>query len=316
MDMDKPRRANGFSPPYTFAQVSTWIFLPSLVIEFLLFATPLLPLEATIPCSVLYVLSALASAYYAILATRTDPVDPRLEPPQESGQPCRYNASAPTKHCWICDKQVGEKSMHCKFCNKCVDHFDHHCLWLNTCVGKANYTYFFRTMVSIMIMLIIHFSVQTAIIIAIFVGDSDTKVRAEDWFNTDGTIPIVVVMGVFLFFDISSLILIGQLFTFHLKLQRENLTTYAFIVRDNQLRREKAKKEQELESKREEEIFRAKAEGRSCYHCQLVTGSTCRYNCGMPQCDPMQEPKKPPAANGVDEERPKTQEEAKVPEAQ
>jgi hypothetical protein len=66
----------------------------------------------------------------------TDPADPRLEGAITNNTddgvgpstPCSWDPNEPTKQCWICDIQVGEKSMHCKFCNKCVDRFDHHCM--------------------------------------------------------------------------------------------------------------------------------------------------------------------------------------------
>jgi hypothetical protein len=135
--MERPRRAHGLQPPYNSMQVSTWVFLPTLVLEFLFFVSPILPLEASIPCTILFCGLAAASAYLGIRAMGTDPADPRLDAavnsPDADGTrtPCdarTWDPNEPTKQCWICDIQVGEKSMHCKFCNKCVDHFDHHCM--------------------------------------------------------------------------------------------------------------------------------------------------------------------------------------------
>lgn len=124
MDLTRPRRTNGLNPPYTPAQVATWVFLPLLCLEFLFFVTPLLPLAASIPCTIFFMASAFASVFYAYTAMKIDPADPRLC----TSVTTRNNNSEATKQCWICDIQVGEKSMHCKFCNKCVDHFDHHCM--------------------------------------------------------------------------------------------------------------------------------------------------------------------------------------------
>lgn len=123
MDLDRPRRVNGLSRPYTAAQISTWVFLPMLVLQFLFFAAPLLPIAASIPCSIIFCGLAVCSSYFGYLSMKVDPVDPRLT----SNNPSDLS-TGPTKQCWICDTQVGEKSMHCKFCNKCVDHFDHHCM--------------------------------------------------------------------------------------------------------------------------------------------------------------------------------------------
>jgi hypothetical protein len=123
-DNERPRRKNGLSTPYTIAQVSTWITLPTLVLEFLFFVSPILPLAASIPCTLVFVGLAALSAYYGIMAMYIDPSDPRLLATAD----CTIDPAESTKHCWICDTTVAEKSMHCKFCNKCVNHFDHHCM--------------------------------------------------------------------------------------------------------------------------------------------------------------------------------------------
>jgi palmitoyltransferase ZDHHC1/11 len=123
MDLERPRRVNGLSRPYTAAQISTWVFLPMLVLQFLFFAAPLLPMAASISCSIIFCGLAACSSYFGYLSMKVDPRDPRLV----SNNPID-SFDGPTKQCWICDAQVGEKSMHCKFCNKCVDHFDHHCM--------------------------------------------------------------------------------------------------------------------------------------------------------------------------------------------
>jgi palmitoyltransferase ZDHHC1/11 len=135
----RPRRVNGLAPPYTAAQISTWIFLPLLVLEFCLFVSPILPLAASIPCTLAFGGFAALATYFGYMAMKVDPKDPRLSSSSngENGSevdsnnnntPVVVNPEEPTKQCWICDVQVGEKSMHCKFCNKCVDHFDHHCM--------------------------------------------------------------------------------------------------------------------------------------------------------------------------------------------
>lgn len=140
----RPRRVNGLQPPYTATQLSTWIILPVLVLQFLFFVSPILPLSASIVCTIIFCGIAGAGTYFGYMAMKIDPSDPRLllhgssansgtntgqsssSHPNHEHRPVDPNE--PTKQCWICDIQVGEKSMHCKFCNKCVDHFDHHCM--------------------------------------------------------------------------------------------------------------------------------------------------------------------------------------------
>jgi hypothetical protein len=160
-------------------------------------------------------------------------------------------------------------------------------MWLNTCVGKANYLFFFRTMLSITAMLLVHGSIQLALVIDIFVGSEATRSRTEEWFQVDATIPIVVVLSLFLLFDLAAFSLILQLLTFHLKLQREGLTTYAFIVQDNQKRRERTKLENELAAKRGLEIEKAREEGRWYRIWRLEGGDCIRKTCGIEFCDPL-----------------------------
>lgn len=312
-DLERPRRTNGLSPPYTPAQVSTWVFMPTLVLEFLLVVSPILPRAASIPCTILFCACATASIYFGYTAMKTDPSDPRLlnangrENNNSNGSNSNGNSNSqcrvidpqePTKQCWICDIQVGEKSMHCKFCNKCVDHFDHHCMWLNTCVGRANYNYFFRTMVCIKAMLFVQAAIQVALIVDIYMGSGATKERAEDWFSVGTVTPAVAIMGVCLVFNFVSMSLIGQLLLFHLKLQKDGITTYQFIVQQNQVRRERAKKENELNTRRQAAIERAKREGKGFLVFRLQHGGSLRTKCGWTIFDPLDEDDEKNETNG------------------
>ncbi|KAL3913451.1 MAG: hypothetical protein SGILL_006486 [Bacillariaceae sp.] len=273
MTAARPRRKNGLAPPYTAAQLSTWVFLPILVLEFLFFVSPILPLAASIPCTLLFCLFAFTSTFYAYMAMKVDPKDPRVPSEINGGDVCTavVDPEEPTKQCWICDIQVGEKSMH----------------WLNTCVGKANYHFFFRCMISIAIMLVIQATIQIALILDIYLGNGNTKQRAEEWFKADATIAVVIVMGIFIFCNLAALSLIGQLLLFHLKLQRKGLSTYQFIVQDNQRRRERARENEELQMRRTMAVAHAKTEGKGCYALQLQMGGFCREKCQLACCDPL-----------------------------
>ncbi|KAL7557286.1 hypothetical protein ACA910_016248 [Epithemia clementina (nom. ined.)] len=206
----------------------------------------------------------------------------------------RFPDNEETKQCWICDTQVAHHAMHCKYCNKCVSHFDHHCLWLNTCVGAKNYKDFFRVMLSISAMQIVHLAISMGLVVDIFL-QGPTDDRANDWLGISGTAEAVAaVLLFFMVFDFISLILLAQLIAFHMHLQKENITTYQYIVQDGQRRREKAKLQMELHQQRESELARAREEGQSCYVLRLNAGDKFRqWGCGG--ClDPLEMPQPPP----------------------
>ena len=178
----------------------------------------------------------------------------------------------PTKFCWICTVDVHELSMHCKFCDKCVGKFDHHCQWLNTCVGKANYNYFFKTVASTLALVVVRGGILAGLVVSFFVqyaqdrnGDKlggGTLERANDWFGAETGIAVMAVNLFFFAVDMACASLVGQLCLFHIRLQREGITTYAYIVRDGQRKREAARKKMELERRRISAVLEAKRDGR------------------------------------------------------
>jgi hypothetical protein len=159
---------------------------------------------------------------------------------------------------------------------------------LNTCIGEANYKAFFRTMVYIFCMELAHFMIQIGLIIDIFIG-GPTKDRADDWFHA-GTFEFVTAMLIFfLVFNSISIFLIGQLLWFHSGLQRENLTTYKYIVRDHQRKRDKMRLEGEIMQLRHTEMARAKQQGNNLAAFRLEKGDQCRQ-AGCISCDPLNVP--------------------------
>lgn len=191
------------------------------------------------------------------------------------------------KQCWICDTQVAKHSMHCKFCNKCVYHFDHHCLWLNTCIGHSNYKPFYRTMVSLFIMELIHFITQVVLILDIFIEFGPTKQLANNWI---GYKPIVAVLIYFVLFNSVSMGLLGQLILFHMNLQTKKITTYEYIVIDSRRRRELSQLKADLESLRVREIALAQNNHDIIRTIQLSCGGFCRNELHCPYFDPLQFP--------------------------
>jgi hypothetical protein len=142
-------------------------------------------------------------------------------------------------------------------------------------------------MVSIAGLLIVHVAIQIALVLDIYLGNGASKQRSEDWFNADSTIAVVAVMSAFVVVDLVALSLILQLLVLHIKLQREGLSTYQFIVRENQRRRDQTKLEHELKYRREVAIKNAIEEGKGCYVFRLENGGFLRESCGLAFCDPL-----------------------------
>jgi hypothetical protein len=296
--MSSTKRRNGLESPYSRMQMSTWITLPALVVQFLMFCTPVLPLAASIACTVVFCGACLAAALYGYVATVVDPMDSRLshdgEEPENKGHllrllkvPARQqtqhspgeavnghnheNDDEKTKYCWVCEHDVAEPSMHCRYCNKCVSKFDHHCQWLNTCIGERNYPYFYRTLWSIAVLLVVHMVVLLGLAIDILIG-GPSKARAEDWCSANLSELVAAVNIFFFIFDFICISLILQLLLFHIKLRRAGLSTYQYILQDNAKKREQKKITQEKESRRIVAIGQAKRDSKSVLSVRLAMG--------------------------------------------
>eukprot|EP00978_Attheya_sp_CCMP212_P006618 scaffold15327_cov58-Attheya_sp.AAC.8 len=346
-------------------QITTWVLLPVLLIQFGLFVTPILPFAVSIPCTIVYGVLGFLSAYFGYLTSATDPIDEKLcahngaqpstysnvsevpcgvlcclfPPPSSKTQSTHHHHadektpmkakrvkggtespdSAETfadnhasshlnnlstesgdheeddedsKYCWVCETRVEEHSMHCKYCNKCVGGFDHHCQWLNTCVGKANYPYFFRTVVYTCVFVAAHLLCIVAIIVFYFLEDSSFEEggihrRANNWlgvFDYVGNI-IVGINIAFLSLNVISFGLLAQLLLFHLELRREKLTTYAYIVRDGVRRRDQARESSNTRSRRIVSIQEAKDAKQNWRVLHLKWGKC--VGGVWPSCDPI-----------------------------
>eukprot|EP00571_Detonula_confervacea_P002665 CAMPEP_0172324514 /NCGR_PEP_ID=MMETSP1058-20130122/51540_1 /TAXON_ID=83371 /ORGANISM="Detonula confervacea, Strain CCMP 353" /LENGTH=441 /DNA_ID=CAMNT_0013040803 /DNA_START=104 /DNA_END=1429 /DNA_ORIENTATION=- len=306
-------RTNGFQKPLNPMQIGTWILLPTLLIQFVLFATPILPLAASIPCTICVFICGGFTAYFGYQCCKIDPIDHRLRChlAHRNGEPEGGNGAEAgrsndegrvegdvTKFCWVCGIDVHESSMHCKFCNKCVENFDHHCHWLNTCVGKANYSYFFWAVGSTLSMVIVRGGVLAGLVISFFiqyaqemnVGGSggSTLERSNNWFGADAGLAVALVNAIFLAVDMVCTVLLVQLFSFHIRLRHEDITTYTYIVRDGQRKRETGRNKMELERRRISALQQAEREGKfvkkwrlSAAGCPHVGEVICR------PCDPL-----------------------------
>ena len=286
-------------------QIGTWMLLPLLLLQFLLFATPVLPLVASIICTIGVFLSGISSAYFAYWCCKIDPIDARLrchlarQRGEMSGDVANSDAEhsheleGPTKFCWVDNIDIHESSMHCKFCDKCVYKFDHHCHWLNTCVGDANYRYFFRAVGATLAMVIVRGGALAWLVISYFIQYSQQDgprgpavVRFDDWFGANVGIILALVNAAFLSVDVICIALLLQLFFFHVRLRHEGITTYAFIVRGGQKKRESEVKKIQLERRRITAIQKAEREGMIIIKWRLAAAGCVGYNLCRP-CDPL-----------------------------
>lgn len=135
-------------------------------------------------------------------------------------------------------------------------------------------------MLYITAMLVVHCFIQIALIIDIFMGGS-TKQRADDWFETRSPTTIAGVYIGFVVFDLICLSLILQLLHFHMMLRKKGLTTYRYIVRETQRKREKTNQEQARKNQRMLAMGKANDEGNKFLALRLKLGETCQF------CDPL-----------------------------
>lgn len=152
-------------------------------------------------------------------------------------------------------------------------------------MGEANYRYFLKTMDYIMAMEVSHFFIQLGLVIDSFLGGA-TAQRQDDWLDTTAVNAVLIF---FMCFNAVSIFLIGQLLWFHIGLQREKLTTYQYIVREHKRRRDQARNEVEIQSKRVVAATKAQREGKPCLAFRLELGGPCR-KLGCTRCDPLDIP--------------------------
>ncbi|MGH0136415.1 UNVERIFIED_CONTAM: hypothetical protein FKN15_061062 [Acipenser sinensis] len=86
----------------------------------------------------------------------------------------------------------GLKAKHCSSCNKCISDFDHHCKWLNNCVGGRNYWFFFCTVLSAVLGIILMVLVILYVFIEHFVNP--TKLRTAPQFHESVGAPTTLEM--------------------------------------------------------------------------------------------------------------------------
>ena len=292
-------------------QVGTWILLPLLVLHFLVFVSPVLPIAASAPLTVLFLTMGGLAMFYAYRCCTVDPIDPMLALHHRrqagqavgEGQAEAAMGDGPTKYCWVCQTNVKESSMHCKFCDKCVCSFDHHCMWLNTCIGETNYPLFFRAVAFTFAFVLVDSLCLAGVSVAYYIqryvyggggvpevwdGDGHGNgreggvqvLRYNGWLGVGAPTVVAAFNLFFLAVAGAAACLVGQLLLFHIRLRREGITTYKYIVRDSARKREKNKELMQVRSKRIVLVRAAEGRGDRAALLVLQVGRCC------PPCDP------------------------------
>jgi len=132
-----------------------------------------------------------------------------------------------------------------------------------------------------------HGTIQVVLLLYSFLVDQD---MADSWFNAGLTHFVQAVLLLFILFNCISVILIGQLLYFHMGLQRENLTTYQYIVNDHKKKREQMRLDEDLFNHRLSKIAEAYRDGKNLLAARLRIGRFCR-EVGCTVCDPLSLPK-------------------------
>uniref|UniRef100_UPI00398EE7CB palmitoyltransferase ZDHHC11 isoform X1 n=2 Tax=Pristiophorus japonicus TaxID=55135 RepID=UPI00398EE7CB len=249
-------RVNGWTLPLHSFQLIAWVLYFYLAIVAFGIYIPMLPYVWKY---VGYAIIGVLFVYHFIVhlvAVSIDPADKNVRNRKN------YNTPMPTldrakhphviqnQHCYLCEVDVGMKAKHCSTCNKCISGFDHHCKWLNNCVGGRNYWFFFHTVVSAVLGILLIVFVILYVFIQQFVNPAELR-TAPQFENVRGNntwlafLPIapvettqtgiLVVAGITIFLGVASLMLLGHLLGFHLYLLFKKLSTYEYVVRERHI---------------------------------------------------------------------------------
>ena len=251
----RKKRKNGFSWPCHYAQFTLLLPIGMNVSIFFLYLIDYIiikvnPLEYQIDilAVILSIISAIAiifSLIHGIRATKINPEDRLIKIQEECN---RMNQSFQDEgkyeyYCNICCMFVNEGSKHCKTCNKCIEQFDHHCFWLNNCIGGNNYKHFFRLLSFALLAFVSMIGMQVKCILnineqwqdrnqMIQIGDQlqskQLQILDHEQMRDSDRIYFIILI-ITLTINILASLPLCQLFNFHLKLKRLNMSTFEYL---------------------------------------------------------------------------------------
>ena len=218
-------RKNGLQWPLNGWQLSAAAVFTAQALLFFLYLYPYEDMERPYGC-ILVTVCAFTTVAVLVLNLVTSYIDP--------GDDARHNKpdrAELTRYCGHCEVRVEETSRHCTKCNKCVVGLDHHCKWLNTCIGNKNYKPFIFLVgfcfLHVMIQLLnsIYFLTETLT----KQDKAESKLEDKHFLKVTMT-DFQVALAVNIFLSVLLLMVLGELFVFHIILIYKNITTYDFIM--------------------------------------------------------------------------------------
>ena len=218
--------------------MNIWFVFPFLLIHFWALLYPLIwnTIEAQILLCLAFMLPFGAAVIAGTVCGFIDPADDYVLACNNEG-----HGDTTRVYCYLCEINVGLTSKHCRYCDKCVVGFDHHCVWLNTCIGSKNYHWFFATVISSGMICTLSLGLALALLIETF--SSPARIQSLPFF----LIPLAAIQAL-LFLSLFLLLvwvsMIYQLGTFHIYLVSRGISTYDFIVEQQQRSAEKTKERQ------------------------------------------------------------------------
>jgi len=220
----KPVKLHGCIFPLHTYQITSYIIFAFYFFVFYFIETIALSLYnprqyiIAIPYTILLILTLA----FTLIVTLSDPTDPEIY--EQKNKVKEY-------YCSLCKSYVLSRSKHCGTCNRCVNVFDHHCNWLNNCIGKRNYKQFI-TLLFFVFGLCLYQSCISIILIATFHFRNYDKQLSRFYKCEEEPMRITgyVFISLTLVSQLMLLIFLIDLLILHKWLNKENLTTFEYIL--------------------------------------------------------------------------------------
>lgn len=170
----------------------------------------------------LYTIAVCVTFFLAYITSSSDPSDPAVH---------THASNTGEFFCHFCKAGVNKSSKHCKTCDRCVLGFDHHCKWLNNCIGSLNYRQFFALLAVTITMLTIQLIWAIYDIVRSFTSKDLVSMNASNTYGSSFSYPgWQAALFIYALLLGATVVMLGELFIFHIVLISKDMTTYDYIV--------------------------------------------------------------------------------------